>query len=186
MVEHTCTVDGCDRNARARGWCAKHYRRWKTRGDAAAPPVSTTDRFWSKVDTSGDCWEWTASLGPTGYGQFNAGGNKIVKSHRYAYELEHGPIPDGLVIDHMCHNIICVNPRHLRLATRKENQENRFPAHCMRGVSLNTRRTKWRARVGHNGKEYVAGYFDDPTAAAEAARRLRNELFTHNDADRKF
>lgn len=78
------------------------------------------DRFWSKVDAEGDCWEWTAALNPGGYGSFTWEG-KSLRAHRSAYELLVGPIPDGLTIDHLCRNPPCVNPDHLEVVTRAEN-----------------------------------------------------------------
>lgn len=59
--------------------------------------------FWSKVDTTGDCWQWTASLDTKGYGQYAAAG-KLFRAHRLAYEALIGPIPGGLDLDHLCRN----------------------------------------------------------------------------------
>lgn len=93
------------------------------------------DRFWAKVDKSGDCWEWTAFLTPDGYGRFGLDG-AIVAAHRTAYELVVGPIPDGLQIDHLCRNRKCVNPDHLEPVTQLENARRGFWAtktHCKHG-----------------------------------------------------
>lgn len=77
-------------------------------------------RFWEKVDTAGECWLWTASVNRKGYGQIRI--NRILTYvHRFSYELHIGPIPEGLVIDHECRVHRCVNPRHLRAVTSKEN-----------------------------------------------------------------
>lgn len=110
-------------------------------------------------------------------------------AHRYAYELLVGAIPDGMQIDHICHNRACVNPGHLRPVTRKQNMENQAGVNVdnnsgFRGVGLNKRTGKYRARAQHDGKEYTAGEHDTPEQAAEAARQLRLSLFTHNDVDR--
>jgi hypothetical protein len=82
-------------------------------------------RFWSKVDASGDCWEWIGGRFTTGYGQFKRtpGGRlpRTVGAHRAAWEYLVGPIPQGLVIDHLCRNRGCVNPDHLELVTLGEN-----------------------------------------------------------------
>lgn len=79
-----------------------------------------SERFWSKVDATGDCWEWTASLNETGYGRFYFRG-RIWKAPRTAWTLLIGEIPSGLEIDHRCFNPPCVNPDHLRLVSRSEN-----------------------------------------------------------------
>ena len=71
------------------------------------------ERFWPKVRAAGalECWEWTAAVSH-GYGVF-ANDRKRHRAHRVAYELMIGPIPKYLVLDHLCHNTICVNPYHL-------------------------------------------------------------------------
>ncbi len=66
------------------------------------------------------CWEWTASEKTPGYGSFNLNG-KCVLAHRASYELHVGPIPQGLVLDHLCRNTLCVNPEHLEPVTAREN-----------------------------------------------------------------
>jgi len=66
-----------------------------------------------------ECWVWRwASSG--GYGQVTINGRRLL-THRAAYELLIGPIPAGLVIDHLCKNPGCVNPAHLEPVTQREN-----------------------------------------------------------------
>ena len=80
-------------------------------------------RFWDKVDWSTDetvCWPWTATIQPNGYGYFGCDG-RTGYVHRLAYELEFGPIPEGLVIDHLCSEKSCCNPFHLEPVTQHEN-----------------------------------------------------------------
>lgn len=85
--------------------------------------LAVDDRFWSKVDKSGGpdaCWIWKAALDRKGYGAFQVSG-KVVKAHRFAYELVNGPIPDGLCGLHRCDNPGCCNPAHIFLGTRADN-----------------------------------------------------------------
>lgn len=150
-------------------------------------------RFWSKIDKSGDCWIWTSSLNASGYGQLvvtQDGQRTAFRSNRMAYELEFGPIPDGMLVDHICLVRACCNPKHLRLATQKQNMEHRPGANKnnvsgIRGVTFHRRRNRWQARVEHHGRKISCGYYDTKEAAGEAAAAKRIELFTHNDLDRR-
>jgi hypothetical protein len=63
------------------------------------------------------CWVWMGSLSGNGYGRF---GKKV--AHRVIYELLRGPIPEGMEADHMCNNIICVNPDHIRPSMPRDNK----------------------------------------------------------------
>jgi hypothetical protein len=80
-------------------------------------------RFWGNVDKSAGpdaCWKWTAQKRWDGYGRFLVKG-KPQWSHRFAYELHYGPIPEGMHVLHSCDHPECTNPRHLRLGTHDEN-----------------------------------------------------------------
>lgn len=50
MVERICSIEGCDRKSRARGWCNLHWRRWRNHGDPLYTPPDDETRFWSRVD----------------------------------------------------------------------------------------------------------------------------------------
>jgi hypothetical protein len=91
---------------------------------ATSPRVPLADRFWAKVDRRGpdDCWIWLGAKISSGYGTIYFGGKvRIVLAHRVAFELEVGPIPDGLELDHLCFERACVNPAHLEPVTKQEN-----------------------------------------------------------------
>lgn len=73
----------------------------------------------------GECWLWTGwSQGGYGYtrvGSRTDGTRRQVRVHRLMFEAAKGPIPDGLVIDHLCRNKLCGNPAHLDAVTQREN-----------------------------------------------------------------
>ena len=128
-----CSVDDCGAQVRASGYCMAHYKRWKRWGDPniKRPVTPAPERFWRNVEKSGPtpegrpglgaCWVWTAGRISTGYGCFSITKWTKALAHRWAYESEVGPIPDGLVIDHLCRNRLCVRPSHLEPVTGEEN-----------------------------------------------------------------
>ena len=138
---------------------------------------------------SGDCLIWQGCLSK-GYGVIWVDG-RMLRVHRIAYAEEHGAIPEGLVVDHTCHEKRCVNHWHLRGVTTKQNGEHRLGAMSnnrssgIRGVTWDRRERKWQVKVGHCGRRYSGGYFHDLGDAEAAAIELRNRLFTHNDIDRR-
>lgn len=95
---------------------------------------SSVERFWSKINVNGPmprpdtraaslgpCWLWAGAPDRDGYGRFFVGtidGRKVeTPAHRFSYELLVGPIPEGLLPDHLCRNTGCPNPEHLEPVT---------------------------------------------------------------------
>lgn len=193
MSKSTCSFENCTNPSRARNLCWAHYKQWhrgKDLGPVAAvdPQRTLEERFWLKVEQGPGCWEWTASK-IKGHGRLGHEG-RTVYAHRLSYEIAIGPIPGGMEIDHICHNRGCVNPRHLRVVTPKQNNENRAGANPnsksgVRGVHWRKDRQMWQAVIHAGPKMHHVGYFIDLADAEAAAIAKRNELFTHNNVDRK-
>jgi hypothetical protein len=81
--------------------------------------VDSAERFWSKVEQSGDCWLWTGGKS-RGYGQFWWDG-QMRPAHRVSFTARVGEIAAGLELDHLCRNRACVNPAHLEPVSGLEN-----------------------------------------------------------------
>jgi hypothetical protein len=117
------------RRGRAGPFCSKAC------ANLVRPPTRrpmTLAEFWSKVDTSGDCWVWTAARNRQGYGHFKRDG-KWVKATRWIYEQATGPIPPGHDIRHGCDNPPCVRPSHLSTGTDLDNSRDRVERGRARG-----------------------------------------------------
>lgn len=141
-------------------------------------------RFWIWVEKGDSCWEWQGVVNSNGYGRWSVGGKQF-GAHRASWEIANGPIPDGAVIDHKCHNKICVNPDHLHPVTHKANIENYLPVRASSGYrGVHKKGSKWGAYVRHNRKLHYGGLFDSPEEANEAAIALRAKLFTNSLTDR--
>lgn len=67
------------------------------------------------------CWTWLRTKNDRGYGRCQNDHGKLVSAHRYIWECENGPVPQGLELDHLCRNRDCVNPSHMEPVTHAEN-----------------------------------------------------------------
>lgn len=150
VVDSTCSVDGCERPSAVKTYCRFHYHRVYT-GLPLIPETHaerTTRKFWASVRKTNGCWIWTRTTCHFGYGSFYPFKQSHVRAHRYAYELAHGPIPDGLWVLHKCDNPPCVRPDHLYLGNAADNASDRvnrgrgtsgsqcWPKHRKRGEEL--------------------------------------------------
>lgn len=178
-----CSVRGCTGVHDSHGYCGPHAWRFKKYGDPRADiPIATpgdpASTFARKVEPQGDCLVWTGATSSAGYGQIGIGG-RVIYTHRYAWEQEHGAIPEGTEIDHACHNRRCVRIGHLRAATRTENARNLRGANegrdLPRGVSRQGK--KYRARLSIDGAEVSLGNFTTAEKARKALTEARHKAY---------
>lgn len=184
-----CTIEGCDRKHYGHGWCAMHYQRWSKRGDPLtpryAPKIPIEERFWGKVNKTKTCWLWTDAPGNHGYGVFGFDGSQKL-AHRVSYQWENGHIPDGLHIDHTCHNNdtncpggkackhrLCVRPSHLEPVTPGENSRrgqcgkiNGSKTHCPHGHEYTAQNAKVK-----QGRRYCRTCVNAQRRALRARKR---------------
>lgn len=116
-------------------------------------------RFWAMVDKQSPtgCWLWTGPQDPRGYGRFWFE-QKPSRAHRRSYEWLVGPIPEGLVLDHLCRVRNCVRPDHLEPVTNRENilrgvsptARNAVKTHCSQGHPYDSSNTYVRPGGGRD------------------------------------
>lgn len=148
----SCSVKDCNnKNRLVRGLCHRHYMKLWHYGNAEEPirvlrgKALERFNFWHNKNKKNGCWEWKGHLDKRGYGRFADNTGWIDMAHRWSYKHFVGEIPKGLVIDHLCHNPKCVNPKHLEPITHFENI-------IKRGISnaayINSRKT--HCKYGHS------------------------------------
>jgi hypothetical protein len=121
-----------------------------------ATPSRVVARLLGNVEQAGGCLISTYSTGSHGYSQIgwydsSAGRSHMALGHRVAWEAEHGPIPEGLTVDHICRNRRCVNIEHLRLLSNVDNARDNGMArrtHCPQGHEYDEANTHHDAK-GH-------------------------------------
>lgn len=124
----------------------------KTRGKRPDRWQSVRERLEAKhvKNAITGCWEYTGYRQPRGYGSIQVQG-KAVLAHRASYEEYVGPIPEGMVIDHLCRNTSCINPEHLEPTTQRENLmrspfgkavTNSAKTHCPQGHEYTPENTR--------------------------------------------
>ena len=129
MKNHTCSIQGCDRKYRARGYCSSHLNKLDRYGDAEGGRATRNheplDFLLSILDSEPtmECIEWP--FAGRHYGRISIGGKQ--RNASAAILLIRSGLaenPEGMVACHLpyfCNNPACVNPMHLRWDTRVGN-----------------------------------------------------------------
>jgi hypothetical protein len=126
------------------------------RGHKGKRPVLPRLMKWVEPDPDTGCWNWTGAKDRHGYGRISIRPDGTKFTHRVAYELLIGPIPQGLSLDHLCRNTSCCNPAHLEPVTHAENVRRGASGpktHCPRGHEYTPENTYVRTRSGKGSRE---------------------------------
>lgn len=194
----TCSFDECEKKRVARGLCHGHYSQERS-GKPLAPLRSRllkgedpTAYFWARVNKpAGDagCWFYDGSKNRNGYVKIGKPIQPLTTrlSHRTAHFLATGDPAEAAQIDHLCFNVACCNPAHLRIASQSENNQNREIGMSrkdsgtgVRNVSLVTDRKldkPYVVRLVVDGKIKHMGYYRTIKEADEAARVARRDHY---------
>lgn len=163
-------------------------------------PIILTDRdaarFYAKASLPNEngCMLWLGAPGHMGYGHirmlFSTGNGNPILAHRIAYTLANGPIPDGMLIDHICHVRLCVAPAHLRLADKSTNGQNRAGSQYntisgVRGVGWSSRDRVWIASAELRGERHYLGRYSTVEEAASVVTAWRREHMPYSVLDQQ-
>jgi len=168
MAKHSlCSVEGCDKKRHARGFCKAHYKYWHRHGTPHPSFAANGDlpTFLNNAvaHIGGECLMWPFGKCSNGYAWVSSVG---CSAHVYVCRGAHGEKPTNKhEVAHSCGNKSCVNPSHLRWATRAENAADRE----MHGTLLTGERSP-KAKL--------------TDAQVAEIRSLRGKLFQYEVADR--
>lgn len=173
---------------------------------------SEEDRFWERVDKDGPipeycpslgpCWVWRLDTNQAGYAMFQFD-HRQMRAHRWSYQHVVGPIPDGLVLDHLCRVRHCVRPSHLEAVTGAVNNSRSLIGNrnwsqqrteCDRGHPFTPENSYWffNAKIGRATRvcrqcRYVSNKRYQKSAKGRATAKARSErAATRNRASRKL
>ncbi len=113
----------CGKPAIARGLCRTHYLYARKHGTLHEhSTITPVEAFFAKVKKTETCWLWAGTTNDYGYGVFLLPGEKPVRAHRFSYEIANNvSVPANKVVMHVCDNPRCVNPDHLKVGTKRDN-----------------------------------------------------------------
>lgn len=168
MSDHSskriCGFPECSRPYCCKGFCISHWRQQHENKPLRPLQMYLREPRLVYVEVpclvpglKGPCHQWARGKNKYGYGALHVG-RKMLRSHRFAWEQAHGPIPDGLLIDHQCRNRACCNVDHLRVVTYNINnvenvvgaawQISKAKKHCKHGHEFTVENTINRIRNG--------------------------------------
>lgn len=179
-IYRECLAEGCGRPTHARRLCKMHYKR-QSRNQQPLPPsfaAGNEDAFWVRVCRGEGCWEWAGSKTAAGYGNLRLPSGANGYAHRVSFELTRGPIPAGMVLDHLCRNRACVNPEHLEPVSQLENVRRGASAYgeikksCPRGHDMTDATNVYTRPSGYKVCRHCASAQNDKRRVArQGARR---------------
>lgn len=106
-------------NNRSNNWVKNHLEHYRNKYTKKLLPIKERFLLQIKIIENG-CWEWQGLRNKNNYGQVGH-----TSAHRFSYEFYKSKIPKGICVCHTCDNPPCVNPNHLWLGTRKDNNDDR-------------------------------------------------------------
>jgi hypothetical protein len=171
-----CSIDGCGLPVFRRGWCSGHWHRWQRHGDPFAGGIKHGDgpRALAAVllaDTD-DCVIWPNGKSggfdgkSSGYGAVWLDGKQRT-AHILVCEAVHGSRPANHEVAHSCGNPTCVNWRHLRWATHKENMADQL----LHGTRVQGERCH-NARLTPFDVRLIRRYSDEGWSRRDIANRI--------------
>lgn len=141
------------------------------------------DRFWDKVDKTGDCWLWVGATSGGGYGNITINKEQF-STHRLSYEMHYGAIPNGKFVCHKCDTPNCVNPDHLFIGSPLKNMQDKMqkgrhvpPSGEINGgsklIEEDVRRIREARLFGASQKDLAKIYNVLPNAISRVVNRKR-------------
>lgn len=155
-----CSVEGCSAPLYAKGMCERHYARARRNGspyiDKRSVRRDPGEWLWHNYTPIPECgcWIWEGATLEQGYGYMKVGARRVL-THRLAYALTWGGLSDSDCVLHRCDTPSCINPNHLFLGTRADNNADRMRKgrHVYGSASPRAKLTDERVREARTSEE---------------------------------